>query len=73
MRASCPFRLSRRLTCYTAERRFSDSQNRRFYIEMCLYHWPWNICAIGESEETTSVLFPFFRAFCAMSSARMYS
>ena len=31
------------------------------------------IFAIGESEETTSVLFPPTSAFCAMSSARMNS
>lgn len=36
-------------------------------------HWPEKILAIGESEETTSVLFPPTSAFCAMSSARMNS
>ena len=36
-------------------------------------HWPEKIFAIGESEETTSVLFPPSSAFCAMSSARMNS
>ena len=36
-------------------------------------HCPEKICAIGESDETTSVLLSPVRAFLAISSARMNS